>query len=60
MQVEGKGEWVEADEDWITEPGSGIPAETAQLSREIRVSPVMFSVGEVSVDPKVPAWEKSQ
>ena len=21
--VEGKGEWVEADEDWITEPGFG-------------------------------------
>ena len=24
-EVQGKGEWVEADEDWITEPGSGGP-----------------------------------
>ena len=22
-EVQGKGEWVEADEDWITEPGPG-------------------------------------
>ena len=37
-QVEGKGEWVEADEDWITEPGLG--------NRVDRVNPAAASLME--------------